>query len=207
MCHSFPRRHTCGSSAVFVTPCVENPICLIIIVSHVHTNLHENPASGPPTPSTILPSRFLFPSFLPPHSLNRQLPASLDQSMHAPAPQPHFSSSVHSTPSVQSGVTDRSLYADDDSAAASAAAAAAAAASATGLATLGGTGGLGMLERRRHLDAVRNRVSVASLSILEYYAETAGRRIANVLQVSSISGGVALRDGEGYRKICTGGRG
>lgn len=118
--------------------------------------------------------------------------------MHAPAPQNHFSSSIHSTPSVQSGVTDRSLYADDDSAAA--AAAAAAAASATGLATLGGTGGLGMLERRRHLDAVRNRVSVASLSILEYYAETAGRRIADVLQVSSISGDVALRSDNSRHK-------
>lgn len=195
MCYLFPRVNTFGKCVVFVTPCVETPYAkprlfhvYILIFARTPSCRFIHPLHNPP-----IPSGFLLPS----HPLDRQLPASLDQSMHAPAPQPHFSSSIHSIPSVQSGITDRSLYADDDSAAASAAAAAAAAASATGLATLGGSGGLGMLERRRHLDAVRNRVSVASLSILEYYAEIAGRRIADVLQVSSISGDVALRSDDG----------
>ena len=89
-----------------------------------------------------------------------------------PPQHPHFSSSTHSASTLQSGVTDRSLFADDVDAVAAAASAAA------GVATGGG-----MLERRRHLDAVRNRVSVAALSILEYYAENAGRGIADVLQV------------------------
>lgn len=89
--------------------------------------------------------------------------------MHAPPP--HFSSSIHSTRSAStllSGVTDRSLDGDDDSSVAMAA----------------GVGGV--LERRRQLDAVRNRVSLASLSILEHYAETTGRILADVLQVCDI---------------------
>ncbi|CAN0432812.1 unnamed protein product, partial [Ectocarpus fasciculatus] len=40
-----------------------------------------------------------------------------------------------------------------------------------------------VLGRRRQLDAVRNRVSAAARFILEYYAETTGRRLADVLQV------------------------
>ncbi|CAN0059941.1 unnamed protein product, partial [Hapterophycus canaliculatus] len=107
-----------------------------------------------------------------PEILGRQIPLTLDQSVHAPPPSMHFSGSVHSTRSasstLKSAVTDRSIETGEDEAAAVAAAA----------------GGGPVLGRRRQLDAVRNRVSSASLSILEHYAETAGRRLADVLQAS-----------------------
>lgn len=80
----------------------------------------------------------------------------------------HFSGSVHSTRSAastfKSGVTDtKSLDGNDDDGA--------------------GAGGGPVLGRRRQLDAVRNRVTSASHLILEYYAETTGRRLADVLEV------------------------
>lgn len=80
----------------------------------------------------------------------------------------HFTGSIHSTRSVtstlKSAATEKSIEGDDDAAAAA------------------GRGGL-VLGRRRQLDAVRNRVSAAARFILEYYAETTGRRLADVLQV------------------------
>lgn len=113
----------------------------------------------------------------PPPALNntrsRQIPLTLDQSVHAPPPSMHFSGSVHSTRSasstLKSAVTDRSMETGEDEAAAA-------------VAFAGGGGPV--LGRRRQLDAVRNRVSTASLSILEHYAETTGRRLADVLQAS-----------------------
>lgn len=39
------------------------------------------------------------------------------------------------------------------------------------------------MERRRQTDAVRNRVSAASLNILDHYAETTGRKMSDLLQV------------------------
>lgn len=80
----------------------------------------------------------------------------------------HFSGSVHSTRSastLKSGVTDKSLDGNDDDA------------------TGAGAGGGPVLGRRRQLDAVRNRITSASHLILEYYAETTGRRLADALQV------------------------
>lgn len=49
-----------------------------------------------------------------------------------------------------------------------------------------GSGGALSLGRRRQLDAVRSRVSSAALFILEYYAETTGRKFADVLDVRAI---------------------
>ncbi|CAM9459336.1 unnamed protein product [Ectocarpus sp. 8 AP-2014] len=105
-----------------------------------------------------------------PEILGRQIPLTLDQSVHAPPPSMHFTGSIHSTRSVtstlKSAATEKSMEGDDDAAG-------------------GGGGGRGgpMLGRRRQLDAVRNRVSAAARFILEYYAETTGRRLADVLQV------------------------
>lgn len=112
-------------------------------------------------------------------ALRRQIPLTLDQSVHAPPPSMHFSGSVHSTRSASStlksvGATAAAAAttddggADDDSASANAASG----------------GGALSLGRRRQLDAVRNRVSAAALFILEHYAETTGRRFADVLEVS-----------------------
>lgn len=94
--------------------------------------------------------------------------------MHAP--HHHFSSSIHSTRSAStllSGLTERSMELDEDAAAVAAAAAAAGV----------GGGSWGVLGRRRQLDAVRNRVSAASLRILDHYAEATGRGLADALQV------------------------
>lgn len=97
--------------------------------------------------------------------------------MHAPPPSMHFSGSVHSTRSASStlksvGATTATAAADDggddDSASAN---------------TAGG-GGLS-LGRRRQLDTVRSRVSAAALFILEHYAESTGRKLADVLEVRS----------------------
>eukprot|EP00752_Nemacystus_decipiens_P003214 g2975.t1 len=117
-----------------------------------------------------------------PEILGRQIPLTLDQSVHAPPPSMHFSGSMHSTRSASStlksvgatagaaGPDDGGGGGDDDSASASVG---------------GGSGGGGgpPLGRRRQLDAVRHRVSAAALVILEHYAETAGRRLADVLEV------------------------
>lgn len=102
----------------------------------------------------------------------RQIPITLDQSVHLPPPPSmHFSGSVHSTRSasstLKSGLTDKSLDGNDDDAA--------------GIGV--GAGGGPVLGRRRQLDAVRNRITSASHVILEYYAETTGRRLADILQV------------------------
>ncbi|CAM9791582.1 unnamed protein product [Pylaiella littoralis] len=103
-----------------------------------------------------------------PELLGRQIPLTLDQSVHPTTPSMHFSGSVHSTRSAastfKSGVTDtKSLDGNDDDGV--------------------GAGGGPVLGRRRQLDAVRNRVTSASRLILEYYAETTGRRLADVLEV------------------------
>lgn len=133
----------------------------------------------------------------------RQIPLTLDQSVHAPPPSMHFSGSVHSTRSASStlksvGATtggggvvgggaaadDRSLDGggggDDDSAGANSAG-----------------GGVSALGRRRQLDAVRSRVSSAALFILEHYAETTGRKLADVLEVCFGVGEVAEARGRG----------
>ena len=91
----------------------------------------------------------------------------------------HFSGSMHSTRSASStlksvggtaggtaGADDGSGGGDDDSA---------------------GGGGLS-LGRRRQLDAVRSRVSAAALFVLEHYAETTGRRLADILEVRFVFG-------------------
>lgn len=109
--------------------------------------------------------------------------------MHAPPP--HFSSSVHSTRSVASSAlhstyTDtRSLegLGDDDSAAAG--------------------GAAFVIERRRQADAVRNRLAAAALSILESYAETAGQRLADVLQVCLAGEGGVLRKMHAFCRFTT----
>lgn len=103
--------------------------------------------------------------------------------MHAPPPSMHFSGSVHSTRSASSTLKSVGATAggggggggDDDDSTASAANAAG-----------GGGGGALSLGRRRQLDAVRSRVSSAALFILEHYAETTGRRLADVLEVGYI---------------------